>query len=131
MGKKIMIGTVFFMLMSASIYSQVVQTAEFGLIQGISQDISREVFIETGLIFGYKSEGFEPIKRLPNSVINEIDRQLIDYRPLNNGQVFYWRGGLIQSTVSAQVYMVLLRVTDARNSQWEYYAFEKFVSTYR
>jgi hypothetical protein len=117
--KKITLGIVFFMVMSVSVYSQDIITGRFELIP----DVSMEVFNKIGSTPGFgDDESFSPVERLPNSVKNEIDRQLTDYRPLINGQVFYWGGGLMFNAHSGQGYRVLLRVTDARKSQWEYYA---------
>jgi hypothetical protein len=121
--KKITIGMAFFMLLYSSAYSQTIYTYDFAPMP----NGSREVYVEVGSTLGNRYEGFIRTERLPNSVQNEIDSQLNDYRPLNNGEVFYWRGSLINSTVSGTVYMVLLRITDARNSRWEYYAYMRTV----
>jgi len=137
MEKKITIGMIFFMLVSINIYSQIVQTINFELMIGVNdfRDIneSKDKFIKSGLALGSLPafEGFTITKRLPNSVVNEIDFQLIDYSPLNNGEMFLWSGGLISSHVSGQAYHVLLRIIDARNSKWEYYAYMKYMSFHR
>jgi hypothetical protein len=122
--KKITMGIVFFMLMSVSVYSQEVGTAEFGLVaQGFSKEMFNEAFSE----YSYPiDQGMTRIERLPNSVQNEIARQLTDYRPLTNGQVFYWSGGLA-FLGGTHLYIVGLRVSDARNSRWEYFAYCKSV----
>lgn len=124
MVKKITIGMVFFMLMSANVYSQSIYTLQFGLMQ----NTTRERFVEVGPVLGSMAEGFSRAEKIPNSVQNEINRQLADYRPLSNGQVFFWEGSLITSIVSASKYIVLLRITEARNSQWEYYAYVNYVT---
>jgi hypothetical protein len=84
--------------------------------------MSRETFSEAGRKMAGDFKGYIRAERLPNSVQNEIDRQLTDYRPLNNGQVFYWLGRLYSGIVSYQHYLVIIRITDAKNSKWEYFA---------
>jgi hypothetical protein len=134
MEKKITIGMFFFMLVSINIYSQIVQTINLELMIGVNdfRDLneSRDTFIKSGLGLGSlpSFEGFTITKRLPNSVVNEIDLQLVDYSPLNNGEMFLWTGFLMSSRVSGQAYNVFLRITDARNSKWEYYAYMKYIS---
>jgi hypothetical protein len=118
MVRKITIGMVFFMLVSASIYSQIVETDSFEFI-GNSEFLGR-LFEEDRDDY---TDGWFRIERLPNSVINEIKHQLTDYHPLNNGEIFIWRGDLSTSTGSDRRYIaVLVRITDAINSQWEYSA---------
>ena len=128
MVKKITIGMMFLIIVSTNGYSQTLATYEFELIEN---NAPRDKFVELGSIFGNgfaNDEGFHRIEILPNSVQNEINRRLADYRPLNNGQIFYWRGSIQTSRVSGTVYMVLLRITDARNSQWEYFAYRRILS---
>jgi hypothetical protein len=119
--KKITIGIVFFMLVSVSVYSETVGTGEFRLI---AQNLSRAQFNK---LFDAYTPHIEFIRSglLSNSVKKEIDRQLTDYHPLNNGQVFFWQGIVIISSIKGQgeLYQVFLRVTDGGKSQWEYCAY--------
>jgi hypothetical protein len=125
MVKKITIGMMFLMLVSAGIYSQTVYSEGLGLLQ----EMSRETFLETGRVVNGSFEGYTRAERLPNSIVNEIDRQLTDYRPLKNGQVFAWVGRLYPGAAGYHHYLVSLRIIDARNSKWEYFASMKYIST--
>jgi hypothetical protein len=121
MVKKTTVVMVFLILVPASIYSQTVLTFDFSLMG----NASREELVKVGSTVS--PEGFTRVERLPNSVESEINRQLSDYRPLTNGQNFLWQGGVVMSLVSGSSFLVLLRITDARNFQWEFFAFRSSV----
>ena len=124
--KKKMIMIILSLLVISNVYSQVVETTQFLFL---GDNVTRDGFSEVDRGLQYlSSEGFARTERLPNSVQNEINRQLRDYHPLNNGQVFFWAGYITtNSGTSAQGYRVLLRITNSRNYQWEFYAYLKYL----
>jgi len=121
MKKFYLIGIMLFLLLT-NIYSQDVSTSQFLFI---ADNISREKFIEVATSFQEEDgrKGYIQNNRLPNSLINEINRQLNDYSPLNVGQVFI--GVLIyrpNNIAGSQGYRIYIRITDAVKSEWEYFA---------
>ena len=120
--KKIFVA-LFFLSSIGNIYSQTVVTSQFFfLVDKVTA--SRFVTFHSTLLEAGQFDGYTRYDRLPNSIINEIDRQLRDYYPLENGQVFSCMvGRSIDRGRSVEVYKVILRITDFNNSQWEYFAY--------
>jgi hypothetical protein len=79
-------------------------------------DLTEQQFIQAGRSTLPKADGWYPVGKLPNAVSQAIDYNLHDYS-LDVGDTFlagiHYRGA---------DYIVLLRITDARNSRWQWYA---------
>jgi len=61
------------------------------------------------------------IGNLPNPVIQAINNALRNYT-LHTGDVFIAQVNFQQTSATTATYHVCLRITDARNSSYEYYA---------
>ena len=114
----------FFLVITASIYPQsMVETTGFRFV---ANNVSQELFIKdvNNTINSSSTANTINLKivdKLPNSVINEIDRCLIDYYPLNDGGYFFFSGNIIHPK---RYFFVWIRIINAGNFQWEYIAQE-------
>jgi len=122
MVKKILFGLMLLMMFTTVLFAQTVYAVLFQYDGNLSQAQYQNIY--PGLLQVASSLRASRTDKLPNEIILEIDRRLRSYT-LDVGDVFTFSCGYGFSN-----FYVSLRITNARNGQWEFYAFQGPRSSY-
>ena len=118
MNKKILFGLTILFTLTVSLSAQTADVIYF-VYQG--DNCSEQMFIQMNSLMTQEFKGeFFTTNKLPKQVTQAINNNLRDYI-LNIGDVF--SASFIYQDVG---YYVLIRIIDAKNSSWQFYAWLKY-----
>jgi len=123
MNKKIVFMIFFTLITVCEIYSQTVMTADFYYVGDNVNQESWNLWKNEMTRRYPRSQGYIPVDRLPNAIIDEVNKQLLDYQPLYSGQLFIISILRVLNNLGSnnQGYWIHLRMTSPRN--WEFVAY--------
>jgi hypothetical protein len=114
MKKKIVFGLAMLVALTASLSAQTASVKNFVHVGNVSEQMFRQNAEKIRREF--PEFNLRPVGKLPNDVIQAININVSNYS-LDTGDVFYaWINN------QGNKYVIYLRITDAKNSNWVFFA---------